>query len=64
LWSFEIATSDGPVSTIFSQPEAAKLLCCPFVRVKFRLGRLSHTPIDFSLAEGADFKVRQFPAIE
>ena len=48
-WSFEIATAYGPVSMSLNQPDAAKLLCCQFVKIKYRLGRLSHSPVDLSI---------------
>lgn len=47
--TFEIQTGYGPISVSFNQPEAAKLLCCRFVKIKYRLGRLSHSPIDLSI---------------
>jgi hypothetical protein len=47
-WTFNFETQNGTVSHTYSQPEAAKLLCCTRVRIHYRLGRLSHTPIDLS----------------
>jgi hypothetical protein len=48
-WTFAIETSYGTVSMSFNQPDAAKLLCCQYVRIKYRLGRLSHSPFGLSI---------------